>query len=344
MRDPDLGRDRRTAAQGSRDWNYFTTAAGFDASEREPGESPWEARRITMHDRFDRTLGIPDRTVTMWPSGTPPGGTPGDRAAALCQELLRQDRGPRAWPEHTRALAVLEDIADSVYARTPRAQDERISQAAGRYDIHAATARDLATGVGGLIARTTHRKGPTVPGLASLNLLSGAQLDDALHLFLARDQIRQAQALSDPDLPRLWILANGLEHGVSVEVMRKVPAMSVGPAAAIIESHDDLLGWDGMATAVQHMAATVRAAAEGHRWLRTLSQLATADDRALAVGVISLTQPGLAARLTRPGGGQLTLEQALWATRTPPTGVPRPHRPGPQEYVRPQRLAVGVTG
>ena len=175
--------------------------------------------------------------------------------------------------------------------------------------------------MGSLLARTTHRRGPALPGLASLNLLSEAHLDDAVPLFLARDEIRRSQALSDPDLPRLWILANGLYHGVPGSVMRQVPARSVGAAAAIIETHDDLLGWAGMATAVQHMEATVRAAAEGRHWLETLSRLATADDRALAVGVISLTQPGLAARLARPGVNQVTLEQALWATRTAPGGV-----------------------
>jgi hypothetical protein len=319
--DPDRGYERRTAALGRRDWNYFTTATGVDASEWKAGESPWASQRITIHDRFDRTLGIPERSVTMWPTHTPPDTPPAERAAAICRELLGEDRAGRSWPEPARCRALLEEVADSLYARPVPIQRERLAAAARRYDVDAATATDLAIGVGSLVARTTHHRGPALPGLASLNLLSQAQLGDAVPLFLARDGIRRSQALSDPDLPRMWILSNGLQHGVPASVMRQVPAQSVGPAAAIIETHDDLLGWDGMATAVRHMDATVRAAAEGRHWLETLSRLATADDRALAVGVISLTQPGLAARLARPGVAQVTVEQALWATRETPGGV-----------------------
>jgi hypothetical protein len=56
--------------------------------------------------------------------------------------------------------------------------------------------------------------------------------------YLARERIRQAH--SDPDLPRLlWILMNGLTHGVPVAVMRAVPARSVGSAVRLVPFHDE---------------------------------------------------------------------------------------------------------
>ena len=64
--------DRREAqALGRRDWNYF------NRDERDPtkvcsGEPrlPWVQNPITKRERFDRTIGIPNRDTTMWPQTT----------------------------------------------------------------------------------------------------------------------------------------------------------------------------------------------------------------------------------------------------------------------------------
>jgi len=180
---------------------------------------------------------------------------------------------------------------------------------------------ELAGGVGALIAQTAHRKAPEVPGVGRLNLLAGAQLDNAVELFLARDLIRHAQAHSDPDLPRLWMLANGLAHGTPVAIMRRVPARSHGPAERIIPLHEDLIDWRGMRTAVEHMAATVTAAAEGRRWLAGTTSLDGPDAAAVGIGVLSLTQPTQAAELARMGLAHLTVERIRAAAGAAPCGV-----------------------
>jgi hypothetical protein len=197
----------------------------------------------------------------------------------------------------------------------------KVVAAARRHDIDPTVAVELAGGVGALIAQTSHRPPAAVPGAARLNILAGANLPDAVELFLARDQIRQAQAHSDPDLPRLWMLANGLTHGTPVAIMRQVPARSVGPAERIVPLHDDLIDWRGMRRAVEHMTATVSAAAEGRRWLDRTARLDGGNDAALAVGVVSLTDPKAAAALARHGLAHVTIQRARIAAGDPPAGV-----------------------
>ena len=218
-------------------------------------------------------------------------------------------------------MALLGEVADAVYGRDTQTQMAKVVAAARRHDIDPTVAVELAGGVGALIAQTSHRPPAAVPGAARLNILAGAHLPDAVELFLARDQIRQAQAHSDPDLPRLWMLANGLTHGTPVAIMRQVPARSVGPAERIVPLHDDLIDWRGMRRAVEHMTATVAAAAEGRRWLDRTARLAGADDAALAVGVVSLTDPKAAAALARHGLAHVTIERARAAAGDPPAGV-----------------------
>jgi hypothetical protein len=319
FRDPDLGRDRTTAALGKRDWGFFD-GSGVVPADYQPGEAPWESlRHVSTHDRFDRTLGIPERRVSMWPLEARAAGPPGEHARAICDQLLAERGADRRWPEAPVAVVLLADIAARVYGQTAARQRETIAAAAGRFGVDPPVAFELAGGVGALIAQTAHRKAPELPGLGRLNLLAGAQLDAAVELFLARDLIRHAQAHSDPDLPRLWMLANGLAHGIAVSVMRAVPARSVGPAARIVPLHEDLVDWQAMRVAVEHMDATVAAAAAGRSWLDGLSRLAGADDAARALGVVALTQPTLAATMARHGPAQVTLQRArLAAGPTPP--------------------------
>jgi hypothetical protein len=246
---------------------------------------------------------------------------PAARAQALCAEILAEPAADRVWPDHERSVALLTEIAPSVYGRNEAAQRAQVADAARRRGIDPATAVELAGGVGSLIAQTTHRKPGTRIGAARFNMLADAQLPDAVELFLARDQIRQAQAHSDPDLPRLWMLANGLTHGTPVAIMRQVPARSVGPAERIVPLHDDLIDWRGMRRAVEHMTATVSAAAEGRRWLDRTARLDGGNDAALAVGVVSLTDPKAAAALARHGLAHVTIQRARIAAGDPPAGV-----------------------
>lgn len=312
FRDPDLGRDRSTAALGRRDWGWFAGNGSLVPADREAGQAPWgSTRHVTTHDRFDRTIGIPERAVPLWPLDALPlaSDEPARRAAVLCDEIMAAPGLQRSWPEPTRAVALLREVADVVYGRPEETQKSSIVVAARQHHVDPAVAVELAGGVGALIAQTTHRHPAPVPGAARLNTLAGAHLPDAVRLFLARDRVRVADANSDPDLPRLWMLANGLAHGTPVAIMRRVPARSVGPAAKILPLHDDLVDWWGMATAVAHMRATVTAAAEGHRWLEGMGALPRADDAVLAVGVVALTRPSSAAELARLGPAHVQLGQ-----------------------------------
>jgi hypothetical protein len=324
FRDPDLGRDRTTAALGRRDWGWFAGSGTMVPAEREAGQAPWgSTRHVSTHDRFDRTLGIPERGVSMWPLETLPlgGSDPAERAQAVCDELLAEPVTRRGWPDSQRSVELLAEVADTIYGRDTETQMARLVAAAHRHDIDATVAVELAGGVGSVIAQTAHQPAAPVPGAARLNILAGSRLPEAVQLFLARDHVRQAQALSDPDLPRLWMLANGLAHGTPVAVMRRVPGRSVGPAARVIPLHDDLLDWRGMRTAVEHMTATVTASAEGRRWLERTARLTGTDTAALAIGVVSLTNPKGAAALARHGLGHVTIERARAAAGAAPSGV-----------------------
>jgi hypothetical protein len=324
LRDPDLGRDRTTAALGRRDWGFFSGTGTSVPADRQAGQPPWgSTRHVTTHDRFDRTLGIPERAVSMWPLEALPLGptNPEERAQAICDELLAESPADHRWPDPRRSLPLLQDIAEAVYGHDIDTQRARIVTAARRYAVDPITAVELAGGVGALIAQTAHRQPSAVPGAPRLNILAGSRLPEALQLFLARDQIRQAQANSDPDLPRLWMLANGLTHGIPGAVMKRVPARSVGPAARIIPLHDDLIDWRGMRTAVEHLTATVIAATEGRRWLDRTTSFDGPADGVVAIGVISLTKPTTAVELARLGPVRLTVERARDAAGTAPNGV-----------------------
>jgi len=311
IRDPDLGRDRTTAMLGRRDWRWFSADAARRGT-REAGEAPWgTTRHVSAHDRYDRTLGIPERDIPMWtlPAGqldfTP--GSAAERARAICDDLAAERVPAWRWPELRHAVAMLADAAPALAGRDPTTQATILAAAAHRHRLDPTTGRDLAVGVGSLIAQTAHQPGGALSGAASLNLLAGARLDAATQLFLARERLRLAQTRSDPDLPRLWILANGLNHGLPAHVMRRVPARSFGPAAQIAPAHDDLLRWGGLGPAVRHLRDVVAAAAEGRRWLRA-TRRAGLDELALAVGVIGLTRPATATQLALWGPARLSME------------------------------------
>jgi hypothetical protein len=158
---------------------------------------------------------------------------------------------------------------------------------------------NLARGVGGMIGKTAHRPAPGGPGERGLNQLVSADMSAAAELHLARARLAYAAANSNPDMPRLWILLNGLYHGVPAEMMLRQPAHSHGAIARVVPIHRDLVGWYGIGAAVDHLQATIEAAGAGRRWLARAAD--TAENRLVAVGTIQLTHPTAAHELIRAG-------------------------------------------
>jgi hypothetical protein len=341
-RDPDLGRDRTTLALGSRDWGFFAEADdGLVPADRHPGEAPWgPGRPVTLHDRFDRTWGIPDRSVAMWPVAAlalhDPDAGPLARAEAVCDAICARPLPSWRWPPPGVAVTLLADAAADLYDRHPARQAGVLARAARRHGVEPAVALELASGVGALVAQTTHARLAPADGSPSLNALASADLHTVTPLFLARDRLRLAERLSDPDLPRLWILANGLAHGVPADVMRRVPARSGGPLLDALarlraagraprrplplEVHHDLVDWDGARPAVEHLRAVVTAAAEGRRWLAAVDR-GDLEDRVLALGVVALTRPDTAAELARCGPRLVGFDQLRRVAGPAPAGV-----------------------
>ncbi len=316
-RDPDLGRDRTTLALGRRTWGWAETTDRV--------ASPWgTTRRVTAHDRFDRTLGIPPRQVPAWPGAARPldiaGSSAAERADAICHDLEGFGDG-RRWPDAERAAAALADLAPAVHSRPAGIQRRAVAFVARQHRLDFAVLENLARGVGALVAKTTHRAADAgLPGTPSLNALAAAEITRATRLFLARQDAAIAQAESDPDLPRLWLLANGLTHGTPACVMHRVPARSFGPAARIVPAHDDLVGWTGVRAAVDQMRATVVAAASGARWVSRLRSTST-EDVSLAVGVAALTRPGIATQLALHGPARVSIDRLRAVTGLAPHGV-----------------------
>jgi hypothetical protein len=322
-----MGRDRPTKALGRRDWSWFAT---YDDSTSTPadleaGAPPWAGHAFTRQDRHDRTLGIPPRNISMWPrrqralpgdpedrrGRAPPGGSSHaprrDQPAGIVEELRRLPSPPTPPDVPPDVLAAaLADVAPRVHARTALTQYMVITEVAPGHGLEPGELLRLARDVGEMIAKTTHRGAPAGPGERSLNRLLGADVRLACRLYLARSWLSWAAAYSDPDLPRLWILVNGLQHGVPAHVMFTRPARSRGPLARITPTHDDLVGWHGITAAVEQLDATVRAAREGRRWLAAAAD--TVEHRILGLGVLHLTHPGLAHELAHTGARGVRLE------------------------------------
>jgi hypothetical protein len=329
-RDPDLSRDRATKALGRRDWNYFTpytdsTGIGATPADIEAASTPWAGHPVTAHDRHDRTLGIPPRHVSMWPDleltlDTSTRGGP-DPLAAILHDL-RTLPAPSQPPAiaAVRIAAALADLAGRAYARPAHVQAAGITQTARRHQLDPAELTRLARGVGEMIAKTSHRGTGGLPGEPTLNALAGANLELAAEIYLARAHLDRAAACSDPDLPRLWILANGLTHRVPAHVMLTQPARSAGPIARLRPLHDDLIGWHGIRAAVEHLDTVLQAVHTGRSWLSSAAD--TASNRLLALGLLDLTRPGAAYRLAGHGPAGADLRQiqgALTDGREPTT-------------------------
>jgi hypothetical protein len=325
--DPDLGRDRATKALGRRDWNWFTpyaagTGAGTSPADIERGQPPWAPHPITAHDRHDRTLGIPPRHVSMWPDQQPlldnHSSAPGERVAAILDDLRRLPPPSPPPPVPVNRLAeALADLAARVHARPAYVQAIATADIARQHRLDPTELGRLARGVGETIAKTSHRSTRGRPGDPTLNALAGANLHLAAEIYLARTGLARAAACSDPDLPRLWILANGLVHHVPASVLLSAPAHSVGPISRLCPTHDDLVGWYGIRAAVDHLDATLQAVHTGRSWLGNAPD--TRTHRALALGVLDLTQPAAAYHLAGRGLSSVDLDQIrTLLSRAPP--------------------------
>src|SRR5439155_1009200 len=84
---------------------------------------------VTEHDRFDRTLGIPDRAVPMWPVTTlsfhDPDASTTARAEAICDAICAWALPTWRWPAPATAAALLGEVAPALYGRHPTGRAHR---------------------------------------------------------------------------------------------------------------------------------------------------------------------------------------------------------------------------
>jgi hypothetical protein len=140
--------------------------------------------------------------------------------------------------------------------------------------------------------------------------------------YLADWHLKALARGSDPDLPRLMLLANGLAHHVPPDVMATVPAHSTAPFHIMTgrtEERYDLVGWAGIDRALNHLREIHDAARAGREWMaRTRSSAKQAVD--LALGVLDLTHPDIAAVLV-PDRGYLAVGDIHGVCQQYPTGA-----------------------
>lgn len=315
-RDPDLGRERPTQALGRRAHNIDVhTAPWLDA------QAPWSTRSTPLTRRDverDRLAGIPPRDRCMWPAHAGRLAGPAEVAASI---RAFADPAGGEYPAAEPATAALSDAAPTLAGRPVHKQRQILHDTAYRNRLDPAGFVRLAEGVGQTIAQRLHRSAGAV-GSPALNALAGARLETLVTTWLARQRLLDADRASDPDLPRLWMLTNGMTHGVPGIVMATIPGECSGPESLVHPTRDELVGWHGARDALDAMDATVTAATVGRAWL--LHDAAdTAIDVLDAVGVVSLTAPRTAHRLLAQGAwrhGGLRLATVADAYPPPPSG------------------------
>ncbi|WP_261576480.1 hypothetical protein, partial [Frankia gtarii] len=329
--------DTDSAALGRRDHGFFDRE-NSPRGQRElaHARTPWTGtrpRRVGAAAAHDRTLGL-SRTASMWPDHTPPAAT-GERdlrrrATDVINELRSIPRPAAVLPTATPTLLLtaLHETAQHTRRRPARTQLAAVRRIAATHQLDPDLFLGIALGVGTLIARTPadavsgHRGAR--PGLAdgkpSLNALHGANLPLALETYLARAHLRQNAVFSDPDLPRLWMTANALTHGIPAQAILTEPATVHGPDAAVQPHRTDLVGWLGIQHALGDLDAAVRTATEGRRWLaRAGNARGRSDAVLLALGVLHASHPTVAAELALRGPGALRLaDLRSLARRFPP--------------------------
>ena len=278
---------------GNRDWSYFAQLPDGDESpaDRSAPRLPWAAQRpMSAHERWDRTLGIPERDRTMWPAAD----TADDRDAIVADLLAIPEHEPITQHSPDALTSTLRVLAPRVHVASAAKQAQAISETASRFGINPSVLEHAAVEVGSLIAKTRRAPSSLGAGRRSLHALNGADIRRSVELYLARAALRDAATWSDPDLPRLWMLANAITNRVPASLVRGVPAQAERVGGSPGVERDDLVNWSGVRVAIAQMVATVDAAAEGQRWIR---QSSARFDGALALGVLHLTQPRAAEQL-----------------------------------------------
>lgn len=315
-RDPDLGRDRASVALGRRAWNVDVN------DDHRAATSPWAstAPLTRVELERDRLAGIPPRTQCMWPNHA-------GRAGGLDATIA----SVRAWANPARLdLAPATALTDVLQAAAPTLwgqplvhQHAVLTDTATRAGLDPSMVVRAAEGVGQMTAQRLHLAAPARAGSPALNALAHVELAPLVATYLARERLLAADASSDPDLPRLWMLTNGLHHRVPGVVMGTTPAVSHGLEAAVHPTRDELVGWRGMTIALDALDATVTAAHTGSRWLADHAT-GTPTDVLAGIGVIGLTAPRTALRLLAQGAwrdGTLPLDTLKAFASPPPADV-----------------------
>jgi hypothetical protein len=267
----------------------------------------------------DRTMGIPPRSVNMWPATTP--GQRPPRADTLA-EIRRLHPPPLTVPDAPVALLVdaLRDAGTATHHRPADQQHAALAAVAERYGLPAGPFAVFAHDVGTTLTRTDPQPAAAGGGHTALNALHGAPLAVAAETSLARTRLRWAASVSDPDLPRLMIALNGARNQVPAGMLLTVPAATHGPAATVTPTRSDLIGWYGIRRGIGHLDAIVRAAAAGRTWAaNTHGTRSPVDTIMLTLGVLELTHPASAAELARAGPATLRLADLRALLRKLPT-------------------------
>lgn len=349
--------DADTAALGRRDYGFFDRQSSprgqRDLARARPPWTGTRPRRVGAATAHDRTLGL-SRAVSMWPAHTllPVAGQLEirHRATDILNDLRCLPPPPSTRPDvaPSRLLAAFQETAAHTRRQPARTQRATVNHIAAAHRLDPEMLLGVAHGVGTLIARSstsasTGARPGRADGKPSLNALQDANLPLALDTYLARAHLRDSAATSDPDLPRLWMTANALLHGLPAAVIHTEPATVHGSDAALHPQRTDLVGWHGIHHALGDMDAAVRTALEGRRWLDQAGHAhGRSDTVLLALGVLHASHPIVAAELALRGPG---------AAPGRPTGARRPasatgasgraHGHRDQSDLRPQRLAAG---
>jgi len=318
--------DADSAALGRRDHRFFdrqTSPNGQrDLAHARPPWTGTRPRRVGATPAHDRTLGL-GRASSMWPDHTPPALTRHrdirSRATSIINDLRSTPRPvpvrPSAAP--TALLAALGETAAATRGQPARAQLTAVRRIARGHQLDPDMLLGVAHGVGTVIARglgassDSSRAGQRTArssGRPSLDALHRANLPLALNTYLARAHLRDSVTFSDPDLPRLWMIANALRHGVPAQAILTVPGTVHGLDAAVQPERTDLVGWHGIRHALGELDAAVHTASEGRRWLARAGEGRGGSDAVLlALGVLHSSHPTLAAQLALRGPGTLRL-------------------------------------
>lgn len=254
-----------------------------------------------------RNTYLPDRQISMWPRPGSSAGTshadPDQIDAVTADAGARLDPRPPA-PTLRQLTGALADLAYTMIGQQNTAQHALLATIADRYKIdHEALSRAVSD-IDGLILTALRSRPESAEISADGNRLRDADLTVAAELHLSRVRLADLTAHTSPDLPRLALLLNGLTHGIAAAELFTVPATLPGRPHRPATVRGDLVGWQGLPDAVNHLGAVLTASGKGRRWIRR-GLHGGADDVGRGIGVLHLTHPSIAADLAAVGPDKL---------------------------------------